>query len=122
MLGACQATAQLIKRMEDDGLVERRKGPSKGSAITVSLTPDGEALLKRIVDSDKAGGEIMTCLTDEEREILARCLHKLRREALARSASRSQWYPAPYASKIGLSGAEAVPSSNEGINQKSPGP
>jgi DNA-binding MarR family transcriptional regulator len=117
-----QATAQLLKRMEDDGLVERRKGPSKGSAITVSLTPNGEALLNRALENDKADGEIMTCLTSDERESLAHCLHKLRREALARSASRSQCYPASYASKIGLSGAEVVPSSNEGINQKSPGP
>jgi DNA-binding MarR family transcriptional regulator len=117
-----QATAQLIKRMEDDGLVERHKGPSKGSAITVSLTPKGEALINRALDSDKANGEIMTCLTSDERENLAHYLHKLRREALARSASRSQCYPTPYASKIGLSEAEAMSSFPEGVNRERPGP
>lgn len=117
-----QATAQLLKRMEDDGLVQRRQGLIKGNKVTVSLTQDGEALLQRVTDNDKAMIEVMACLTDDEREILKRCLHKLRREAIARSASRYQWLPAPYASRIGLSGAEALPSSlHEDVDRKETG-
>lgn len=102
-----QATAQLLKRMEDDGLVERHKSGSKRNAITVSLTEEGEALVQQIVAADEAGGETMACLTDEEREILARCLHKLRKEALTRIALHTYWFPDIYAAKLGLSEDEA---------------
>ena len=97
-----QATAQLLQRMEKDGLVNRHKDDSNKSLIVVSLTSEGEALSDRIIALDEASGEIMTCLTDEERDTLGRCLHKLHKEALARIALHTQSFPDVYAAKLGI--------------------
>lgn len=102
-----RATAQLLKRMADDGLVERRQGASNGNAITVSLTAEGQAVVERIIATDEASGEIMACLTREEQQMLAQCLHKLHREALTRIALHTHSFPDTYAAKLGLSQDEA---------------
>lgn len=97
-----QATAQLLKRMEKDGLVNRNKSDNSKNLITVSLTSEGEALSDRIVALDEASGEIMSCLTDAERDVFGSCLQKLHKEALARIALHTQSFPHTYAAKLGI--------------------
>ncbi len=101
-----QATAQLLKRMENDGLVKRNKSDSNRNVITVSLTNKGEALLDQIIALDEASGEIMTCLTHEERDVLQHCLNKLHKEALAQIALHTQSFPNTYSAKLGIINAE----------------
>lgn len=96
-----QTTSQLLKRMEQAGLVERRRGRHKRSPITVALTPKGEDIFQQAYERYEVHDEIVSCLSPEERDSLKQCLAKLREKAIARSAQYPA-LPGPLASILGI--------------------
>lgn len=96
-----QTTAQLLKRMEKDGLLERLKGPHKRSPITVVLTSKGEDAFRRTFERYEVFDEISSCLSSEELETLKECLKRLREQAIAKSALYPP-LPSPLASMLGM--------------------
>lgn len=110
-----QSTSQLLKRMEKDGLVERRKGPHKASPIAVAITAKGFQSLQSALEMSRIIDGIASCLSQGERDELRRYLERLREKAIAETALHSH-LPTPFGvgsgvggSKVGL-GAEAAES------------
>ena len=69
----------ILLRMENAGLIERRNRPNNRRSLYVSLTPRGEEMAKRIQDIfAEAEQQITAGLTDEERkafyQLLSKCL------------------------------------------------
>lgn len=96
-----QTTAQLLKRMEKDELIERLKGPHKRSVITVVLTLKGEDAYHRMYERYEVLDEISTCLSSEERETFEDYLKRLREKAIAKSALYPP-LPNPLGSMLGM--------------------
>jgi DNA-binding MarR family transcriptional regulator len=74
------SVTEMLKRMENDGLITRRKGSGK-SRVEVTLTEKGLDVFNQSLhnDTDK---RIFSVLTPEERERFASYLWKLRRQVL----------------------------------------
>ena len=74
------SVTELLKRMENDGLITRGKGTGR-SKIEVKLTEKGLDVFNQSLynETDK---RIFSVLTKQEREHLASCLWKLRSRAL----------------------------------------
>lgn len=67
----------ILLRMENAGLIERRNRPNNRRSLYVSLTPRGEEMAKRIQDIfEEAEQQITAGLTDEERKALYQLLSK----------------------------------------------
>ncbi len=96
-----QTTSQLLKRMEKEGLLERRKGSHKGSPITAVLTPKGEDAFRRTFEIYEVIDEIMSCLSTGERDNLRAYLERLREKAIAKGALYPP-LPGPVASRLGI--------------------
>jgi DNA-binding MarR family transcriptional regulator len=94
-----QTTSQLLNRMEKEGLIARCGRSSKRSPLAFLLTPVGDDALRRTLERNEVIGEIMACLTPDERDSLAACLEKVREKAVAKGALYSP-FPAPVASKL----------------------
>jgi DNA-binding MarR family transcriptional regulator len=95
-----QTTSQLLRRMEKEGLVKRRRSPGK-KLITLVLTAKGEEALGRTLARRDAIDRITSCLAPDELKTLTECLERLHERALARAAAYPP-LPAPYASRIGM--------------------
>jgi DNA-binding MarR family transcriptional regulator len=96
-----QTTSQLLKRMEREGLVDRRRGPYRRSPITVVLTPKGEQAFGRTFERYEVFDEIASCLSLEEQDNLRDSLARLREKATAMSALYPP-LPGPLASRLGM--------------------
>jgi DNA-binding MarR family transcriptional regulator len=74
------AITSLVRRLERDGLVERRPDPSDGRAVLVALTVAGAELV-RARHADRVGrlGQLIADLGDEQRDAIARSVPALRR-------------------------------------------
>ena len=96
-----QTTAQLLKRMEKEGLLERLKGPHKRSAITVVLTSKGEDAFRCTFERYEVFDEIRSCLSSEELDTLKEYLKRLREQAIAKGALYPP-LPGPLASMLGM--------------------
>lgn len=96
-----QTTSQLLKRMEKEGLLERRKGSHKRSPITVVLTSKGEDAFRRTFERYEVFDEISSCLSPEEQDKLKEYLKRLREAAIAKSALYPP-LPGPLASRLGM--------------------
>ena len=96
-----QTTSQLLKRMEKEGLLERRKGPYKKSPIAAVLTSKGEEAFRRTFERYEAFDEITSCLSPEERDNLRTYLKRLRDKAIAKNALYPP-LPGPLASRLGM--------------------
>ena len=69
----------ILKKMEDEGLVERQFNPNDRREIRVSLTQKGRDVDCSIVDTLKSTDEAgLKGLTDEEREALMSLLSRIR--------------------------------------------
>jgi MarR family 2-MHQ and catechol resistance regulon transcriptional repressor len=82
----------LVDRLEKKGLVERQECPSDRRARYAALTPEGEALIRRIFpEHARALEQALSGLEPEEKEKAIRLLRKLGRHAadLAPSVSAS---------------------------------
>ena len=70
-------TVRLIDRLEDDGLVERRKA-TDGRAVALHLTPKGRDLRQQLMDRRLDAVErSLKGLTPEERTLLGKLLAKV---------------------------------------------
>ena len=69
----------ILKKMEDEGLVERRFNPDDRREIRVSLTPKGadvdRSIMETLKSTDEAG---LKGLSSEEQEILMSLLFRIR--------------------------------------------
>ena len=74
------SVTEMLKRMESDGLIERRKGRGK-SRIEVTLTESGLSVFNQSLNNE-TDKRIFSVLTKEERKTLAACLEKLRSRVL----------------------------------------
>lgn len=84
----------LIGRLMRNGLIARARVPGKKNMMEISLTEKGK---KAYEDSLKMESihEILSCLTDDEREQLYATLQKLRDKALQTLTSERQILPFP---------------------------
>ena len=76
------AITQVVTRLENDGLVERRPDPRDGRAVLVHITPGGaEVVAARHADRVARLAPILRRLSAEERSTIAAALPALRRIA-----------------------------------------
>lgn len=86
------STAQLLRRMEDDGLVSRQKGVNKRNAATIVITEEGERLTQQIAAKHVVIiDEIFSSLTSKQQETFREYLKKLGQKAIAMGAGHSRW-------------------------------
>ena len=70
--------AQMLSRMERDGLIERTPDPQDGRSRRIRLTTDAQARLPRAVSVLHAGnGEALSGFSDEEAAMLTALLRRL---------------------------------------------
>jgi len=73
-----QTLGEMLQRLEERGLVERKKSEADGRAIQVTLTEEGRARAAEIAERRAlAAADIFATLTDEEKEQLSAILDKL---------------------------------------------
>jgi DNA-binding MarR family transcriptional regulator len=86
MLRQHHSVTALLKRMENKGLISRTKSTDRKNTWTVSLTGKGK---KAYVNSNVGNSlyEMLSVLTDEEKNRLKETLTKLRNKAIAYEAS-----------------------------------
>lgn len=73
--------SRILVRMERGGLVNRIRGQGKKNEISLTLTPKGEQAYNNSHEGSSFG-EILSCLSEEERNQLSSSLGKLREKAL----------------------------------------
>lgn len=84
----------LLRQMEKQGLVTRVKDLKRKNAFRVILTEKGEEAYRGAMSKEYVIPEIISSLSEEERESLRACLEKLRGEAVARlQTKRRQRFP-----------------------------
>lgn len=77
-LSSCGNTTVVVDNLEKEGLVERRHCTEDRRVVYVQLTPKGETLFKEIfVKHVRFVTDLVSVLTREEQEQLARLLKKL---------------------------------------------
>lgn len=85
------AITQMVTRLENDGLVERRPDPRDGRAVLVHITPAGaEVVAARRADRVARLAPILRRLSAEERSAIAAALPALRRIAELGEVGESQ--------------------------------
>jgi DNA-binding MarR family transcriptional regulator len=85
------AITQIVTRLENDGLVERRPDPRDGRAVLVLITPAGaEVVAARRADRVGRLAPILQLLSAEERSAIAAALPALRRIAEFGGSSKEQ--------------------------------
>ena len=76
-----QTLGELLRRLEERGLVERKKSEADARAIEVYLTDEGRARAQEIAERRAlAAADLFSVLTDEEKEQLEAILDKLAAE------------------------------------------
>jgi len=75
------STSELLARMEKEGLIEKVKDIKKGSRIKITLTKKGQEAYNQSSKRESIR-EIMSCLSEEERQQLWSSLKKIRSRAL----------------------------------------
>lgn len=84
-----QTMGELLARMEERGLIERKKSATDGRAIEVRLTDEGRARAAEIAERRAlAAADIFAVLSDEEKEQLSAILDKLGAELDAHRPKR----------------------------------
>jgi DNA-binding MarR family transcriptional regulator len=83
------SVSEMLKRMEKDGLITRRKGSGK-SKIEVVSTEKGRALLDKSLGNE-TDRDLFSVLTPTERKTLANYLWRLRSQAL-RDLGIPEWH------------------------------
>ena len=73
-----QTLGEMLQRLEERGLIERKKSQEDGRAIQVTLTDEGRARAAEIAERRAlAAADMFAVLTDEEKEQLSAILDKL---------------------------------------------
>jgi DNA-binding MarR family transcriptional regulator len=73
--------SRILVRMEKGGLINRIRGQGKKNQINLALTPKGEQVYNKCQEGNSFG-EILSCLSEEERNQLSSSLGKMREKAL----------------------------------------
>ncbi|MCP4579007.1 MAG: MarR family transcriptional regulator [Deltaproteobacteria bacterium] len=94
-------TAQMLRRMEKEGLLERHQGLYRNNAVAWTLTEKGEEDLRRSLERHEIIDEIVSVLSEDEQSSLSGCLKKLRDAARAKAAVSIR-LPEPIAKKLGV--------------------
>jgi len=74
-------TSSLLARMEKLDLIKKSRSPSKRSETVISLTEKGYQIYRQLTNIDSIR-EMLSCLSEEEHQIMYSCLRKLRDKAL----------------------------------------
>ena len=82
-------TSQLLKRMEKDGLIVRKKGPQNSSPVKIITTEKGKDILHHAYDRHALLDEIADSLSPDELRNLSSYLQKLRENAIGKAAVHS---------------------------------
>ena len=73
-----QTLGEMLQKLEERGLIERKKSEADARAIEVTLTDEGRARAAEIAERRAlAAADIFATLTDEEKSQLAAILDKL---------------------------------------------
>ncbi len=76
-----QSMSELLGKLEEYGLVERRKSAEDARAVEVYLTEDGRMHAEEIAKMRKqTAADVFKALSDEEKEFLSGVLDKLNAE------------------------------------------
>lgn len=94
-------TAQLLRRMEKEELLERHLGLYKNNAIAFTLTEKGKGLLRKGREKNEVMDQILSCLSEAEINNLKEYLLRLRKTARVKAVEFST-LPEPIASKLGV--------------------
>ncbi len=78
-----QSVLQLLSRMEKQGYVTLERGPRKGGPVKVTMTEKGREAVDLAWEREKVVAEIVSSLSEEERDSLRALLEKLRDKASA---------------------------------------
>ena len=81
--------SRILTRMENEGLVSKIRGSGKKNKINVTLTEKGEQAYRQSLKRESIK-EIMSCLSEEERQQLDSSLEKLRDKALEKLSAPSK--------------------------------
>ncbi|HEY0123923.1 MAG TPA: MarR family transcriptional regulator [Rhizobium sp.] len=90
-LGRASATTkatltEMLRRMEQRGLIERQACKSDARQKHVRLTPAGlEKLIQARATANAVSGEFLTSLSEEEHETLLNLIQKMRQSPFAKS-------------------------------------
>jgi DNA-binding MarR family transcriptional regulator len=106
-----QTTSQLLRRMEKDGLVERRRGPHKASPIAAAITSKGRRTLQGALEMSQIIDDIVSCLSEDERDSLRQYLERLRESAIAKAALHLH-LPTPLGMGPGVGSSRVGPASD----------
>ena len=87
-----QTTSQLLRRMEKDGLIMRRKGPQRSSPVKIVTTEKGREALHHAYERHDRLDEIVSSLSPDELRSLSSCLQKLRERAISQAAVHSSFH------------------------------
>jgi DNA-binding MarR family transcriptional regulator len=88
-----QSVSSLLNQMERKGLLRKAKDLERKNMVRVELTEKGEEVYRRSLEKTETLREIMSCLTEEERSYLERCLLKLRAQALKTLGAKYRFAP-----------------------------
>jgi DNA-binding MarR family transcriptional regulator len=71
-----QSMSQILKKMEEQGIIKRTPSKDDKRKVFISLTPSGKKIVEKVkYDKDEwLKGAIEKSLTDKERELLAKVL------------------------------------------------
>ena len=79
VLSTCGTISVILKNLEKQGLIARRKDERDQRKTCLSLTPDGQKLIQELYPKDKQLiQEEFSAYTDEEQKELFRLLYKFR--------------------------------------------
>jgi DNA-binding MarR family transcriptional regulator len=85
-------TSQLLKRMEKDGLIVRKKGPQSNGPVKIMTTKKGKEILHYANKRHKLLDEITASLSPNEVQNLSSYLKKLRESAIGKAAVHSSFH------------------------------
>lgn len=81
--------AEMVRRMNSGGLIERRPSPDDGRAYELYIAPAGIALLNRVMPVDVVVEEqLLARLPEEYRSLFIKCLHLIADDVYESDESR----------------------------------
>ena len=84
-------TSQLLKRMERDGLIVRKKGQKSNGPVKIMMTKKGKEILHHAYEMHNLLDEIAASLSPNEVKNLSSYLRKLRESAIGKAAVHSSF-------------------------------
>ena len=75
------SVTSIVKRLAEQGLVERRRHPDDGRAVLAEITPAGRALVERATADLVAADFGLTAIATPERQAISELLRPIRNDA-----------------------------------------